>query len=138
MTSSCPTIQDIESLLTFKTYLDVDYDNLSGCIQEDLMYVDYTGWISELMDELIRKPWVDVEYSAERSKQLLEDESLLASASLSDIKMVLTFLVRRDRFSAGSFGMAIESGDMRKIFNRLEVISNDMGGHHSSAALVFS
>lgn len=66
--------------------------------------------------------WLDYEYDPEQAHKMLQDETLIKGASLDQIKTMLTFRVRGERFSDGHWGEMIEKGYIRRILERLEAI----------------
>jgi hypothetical protein len=56
---------------------------------------------------------------------MLKDEDLIKSAFLSQIKTMLTFCVRDERFSDGHWGEMIEQGYIRRLLERLIEIKSE-------------
>jgi hypothetical protein len=69
--------------------------------------------------------WLDYEYSPEEAARMLKDEEFVKSASLSQIKSMLTFCVRGERFSDGHWAEMIENGYIRMILERINELSAD-------------
>ena len=69
--------------------------------------------------------WLDYEYDPEQAYQMLKDENLIKTASLSQIKAMLTFCVRGERFSDGHWGQMIENGYIRRLLGRLNKIKSE-------------
>ena len=113
------------SLLSYRQYLANDNLNIDELIDEGFMYIDYKGWLHELLNELIRH-WCNPDYSPDEAKALIENDEDIKTASLEQIVGALTFIVRRDRFSAGSFFYDVKKGVVLKLLNRLEVFSRDL------------
>jgi hypothetical protein len=57
---------------------------------------------------------------------MLRDEKLVKTASLAQIKTMLTFCVRGERFSDGHWGEMIEKGYIRKLLGRLNDIKSEL------------
>ena len=53
---------------------------------------------------------------------MLKDEKLIRAASLAQIKTMLTFCVRGERFSDGHWAQMIEEGYIRRLLERLNEI----------------
>jgi hypothetical protein len=80
---------------------------------------------NSLVEEFFRKvagSWLDYEYNPEQAYQMLKDEGRVKKASLSDIKSMLTFCVRGERFSDGHWAAMIEKGYIRRVLERLNEI----------------
>ena len=54
---------------------------------------------------------------------MLEDEELVRAADLSQIRTMLTYCVRGERFGDGHWGAMIEQGHVRRLLERLKEIS---------------
>ena len=89
-----------------------------------LPYPRYDPLVEEFFRAVSRR-WLDYEYNPERAYQLLKDEGRVKSASLSEIKTMLTFCVRGERFSDGHWGEMIEKGYIRRILERLNAIKSE-------------
>ena len=57
---------------------------------------------------------------------MLKDESRVKTASLAEIKSMLTFCVRGERFSDGHWGEMIEKGYIRRVLERLNEIKSEL------------
>ena len=54
---------------------------------------------------------------------MLQDEERVKAASLEEIKSMLTFCVRGERFSSGHWGVMISQGYIRRLLERLQEIN---------------
>ena len=88
-------------------------------------YPDYHPLVHEFF-RLGGGPWIDYEYNPEKAYQLLKDEQAIRTASLSQIKSMLTYCVRGERFSDGHWEEMIEKGYIRRILERLNEIKLEM------------
>ncbi len=72
---------------------------------------------------LAGKPcWCDYEYIPHHAADLLEDEERVRNATLGEIKTLLTFCVRGERFVDGHWGAMLKSGKLVSILKRLAVL----------------
>lgn len=117
--------EKLEDLLAYRNHLIHHLDQLPDLISEDGFYVDYKGWLGELHSSLVLGEWCDTDYSSDDAKEIVEDDQKIDSATLDEVIGALTFMVRRDRFSAGSFGDDVEDGTMLKVLNQLERVAGD-------------
>lgn len=88
-------------------------------------YPDYHPLVHEFF-RVVRGTWLDYEYDPEQAYQLLKDEQALKTASLLQIKIMLTFCVRGERFSDGHWEEMIAQGYIRRILERLNVIKSEI------------
>ena len=131
--SSLPTLQDIEELTAYLPRLYAE--GFSPVIRWEggkqangsftLPYPKYDPLVEEFY-RLGGGPWIDVQYKPEEAWQMLKDENLIKTASLAQIKTMLTFCVRGERFSDGHWGEMIEKGYIRRILERLNEIKQGM------------
>jgi hypothetical protein len=67
--------------------------------------------------------WLDVGYDPEQAYRMLKDEAFVRSASLPQIRLMLTFCVRGERFSDGHWAEMIQQGYVRRILERLSELA---------------
>jgi hypothetical protein len=132
--SRLPTLQEIEELTTFlpRLYSEgfVPIESWSGGKkQEDgsitLPYPNYNHVVEEFFRYAGRECWLDYGYKPEQASQMLRDENLIKTASLPQIKTMLTFCLRGERFSDGHWGAMIEQGHIRRLLERLNEIKSE-------------
>lgn len=66
--------------------------------------------------------WMDFDYVPVEAGRILEDQVLVRRASLDQIKTMLTYCVRGERFCDGHWGAMIEQGHVRRLLERLAEI----------------
>ena len=64
--------------------------------------------------------WTDYDYDLKTAEKNLNDENAINAADLGQIKAMLTYCVRGERFSDGHWGQMIEGGQIRRVLERLE------------------
>ena len=57
--------------------------------------------------------------------RMIKEQDFIQSASLLEIKSILTFCLRGERFSDGHRGAMIENGTVRRILERLIVLGTE-------------
>jgi hypothetical protein len=129
-----PTLEEIEKLTSFLPRL---YDEgFSPILRWDggekqangsftLPYPTYHPLVEEFF-RLVSSAWLDHGYSPEQAYQMLSDEDRIKQASLPEIKSMLTFCVRGERFSDGHWGEMIEKGYIRRLLERLNEIQSEL------------
>jgi hypothetical protein len=75
--------------------------------------------VNEFMRAVSSEGWLDTRYLPEQAYAMLKDDQVIASADVSKIKSMLTFVVRGERFSDGHWGEMITQGYVRKLLERL-------------------
>ena len=70
--------------------------------------------------------WLDTAYHPEQAYEMLKDEKFIKAASLSQIKTMLTFCLRGERFSDGHWAQMIEEGCIQRLLERLNQIKLEL------------
>lgn len=132
--SLIPTLQDIEELTAFLPRLYAG--GFSPILKWEggekrtdgsftVPYPNYDPVVEEFFNA-VRGAWIDYEYNPELAYQMLRDEQVVRNASLVQIKSMLTFCVRGERFSDGHWGAMIENGYIRRLLERLDEIRREL------------
>jgi hypothetical protein len=130
-----PTLKDIEELTAYlpRLYAEGFSPILSWSGGEKLKdgsitlpYPNYNSVVEEFFRLVSSGDWLDYEYNPEQAHQMLRDEEAVKTASLAQIKTMLTFCVRGERFSDGHWADMIERGYIRRILERLNEIKSEM------------
>ena len=132
--SQSPTLQEIEALTAFLPRLYADgfspVLNWEGGKQKDgtytLPYPQYNSVVEEFFRAVASESWVDYEYKPEQAYQMIKDENLIRTASPAQIKTMLTFCLRGERFSDGHWAQMIEEGYIRRLLERLNEIKSEL------------
>jgi len=90
-----------------------------------LPWPEYNPVVVEFYHCAANPCWLDYGYNPDEAAKMLKDEEFVKSASLSQIKTMLTFCVRGERFSDGHWAEMIENGYIRKILERINELSTD-------------
>jgi hypothetical protein len=132
--TSLPTLQEIEELTAYLPRLYAE--GFSAIVKWEggeklkdgsitLPYPAYDPLVEEFFRHVSSR-WIDYAYNPEQAYQMLKDENAVKNASLSQIKTLLTFCVRGERFSDGHWGEMIKKGYIRHILERLNAIKSEM------------
>ncbi|HLO15716.1 MAG TPA: DUF6508 domain-containing protein [Anaerolineales bacterium] len=130
-----PELQEIEKLTAFLPRLYAEgfspIESWSGGEKQKdgsftLPYPDYNPIVEEFFRLVSSDGWLDYEYRPEQAYQMLNDENLIKTASLPQIKTMLTFYVRGEHFSDGHWGEMIEKGYIRRLLQRLDEIKSEL------------
>lgn len=130
-----PTVQKIEILTAFLPRLYAKgftpVESWSGGEKQNdgsftLPYPNYNPVVEEFFRLVSGGGWLDQGYNPEQAYQMLKDEELVKAASLWQIKTMLTFCVRGERFSDGHWAQMIEEGYIRRLLERLDEIKSQL------------
>ena len=126
-----PTLEEINELVEFLSRLyQKEFSSVKkwhgGDKDEDgvitMPYPEYEPVVSEFFEIASSECWTDYDYLSRSAGQMLGDEDAVRTADLDQIKTMLTFCVRGERFCTGHWAAVIENGHVRKLLQRLEEI----------------
>ena len=66
--------------------------------------------------------WSDYGYEPREAAEMLADEGRIARATMDEIRTMLTYCVRGERFADGHWAAMLESGKVVAILRRLDVL----------------
>ena len=81
---------------------------------------EYDPLVEEFFQLAMQECWTDYDYDLKTAEKNLNDENAAKAADLDQIKAMLTYCVRGERFSDGHWGSMIEGGQIRRVLERLE------------------
>jgi hypothetical protein len=128
METRLPTSEDIAELVAFLPQLYEDgftpirkwhggEPDDDGAIE--MPWPEYDELVEEFFQMASKECWCNYNYQNEEAVRMLEDHEIIRNASLSQIKTMLTFCVRGERFCDGHWASMIESDNIRRILERL-------------------
>lgn len=123
-----PTAAEFERLLAFLARLTSDgfvpvrrwgggEKNASGAYV--MPWPVYDEVVKEFFEAAGQDCWMDFDYVPDQAGQLLLSEYGASHATLDQIKTMLTFCVRGERFCDGHWAAMIEVGHVRRLLERL-------------------
>lgn len=131
MESRLPTFEEMRRLAAFLPRLYAEgfepVVRWNGGVKEAdglmrLPWPEYDPVVEGFYREAASECWLDTGYRPEEAARMLKDEGLVRSASLSEVRSMLTFCVRGERFSDGHWAEMIENGSVRRLLERVEVL----------------
>jgi hypothetical protein len=91
-----------------------------------LPYPDDAPIVGEFRQLVSQDFWCDYHYQMAEVDAMLDDETIIAIASLEQVKSMLTYFVRGERFCDGLQNRLIREGKIAAILQRLEVLRDQM------------
>jgi hypothetical protein len=88
-----------------------------------LPYPEYDPLVHEFFGQVTSGGWLDYGYNPEEAARMLSNEEFVKSASLPQIKSMLTYCVRGERFSDGHWAEMIENGSIRRLLERINQLN---------------
>ncbi|MET0626247.1 MAG: DUF6508 domain-containing protein [Pyrinomonadaceae bacterium] len=128
------TREDIDALLeylprfeelgrTFAKWGDVE-KNADGSIS--MPYPIYDEDVDEFFRLVGQRGWIDVGYKPEEAARMLAGEEVIEQASLEQVKTMLTYCVRGERFCDGHRESLLMGGQIVSLLRRLKTIREQM------------
>lgn len=123
-----PTSQEIAELVSFLPRLYGDgfeaIKNWHGEteIEEGVFsppWPRYDAVVDEFFRVASKECWCDYDYRPQDAGRMIEDADFIQTADLAQIKTMLTFVVRGERFCDGHWGTMIKGGHIRRLLERL-------------------
>jgi ribA/ribD-fused uncharacterized protein len=124
----CPTLQEIDTLVAFLPQLYAEGFTLidrwgGGTKQPDgaitMPWPEYAPVVTQFFAAASQPCWCDYDYRPDEAARMLQDANGIANASLAQIKTLLTYCVRGERFCDGHWAAMIEQGHIRRLLQRL-------------------
>jgi len=128
-----PTITEIKELIAFMPKLYSEgfqpveqwhggKPDVAGIIQ--MPYPEYDPVVEDFFRAAGQECWRDYGYDPAEAGRMVRDADFVKNSSLDQIRTMLTFCVRGERFSDGHWGEMVESGNIRNLLERLaELVS---------------
>ena len=134
MTNETITIECIDELLEFlpafeepnREYIERWTGGTTAA--GDLVW-PHPVYVSDVMAffQLAGQPcWCDYGYRPAEAAAMLAEDELIRAASLEQIKTMLTFCVRGERFTDGHWGMVLQEGRIVQLLMRLLVLRDQL------------
>lgn len=70
--------------------------------------------------------WSDYQYNPQAAGKMLKDDAFIAQADLKQLKTMITYCVRGERFSDGHWSQMLETGRIQAILKRLQVLQENL------------
>ena len=132
MKTRLPTRQEIEELVAFlprlykKGFKPVKRmgggkKGKDGIIE--IPYPEYNKVVRDFFRVAAGEGWFNPDYLSKDPGRMLQDKNFIKTADLSQIKTMMTFCVRGERFCDGHWASMIESGNIRRLLERLAEIN---------------
>ncbi len=132
MDTPLPSPNDIDELLSFlPSFLETGEQAIAewkgGTTDADgvlsLPWPVYSPLVERFFTAASEPCWNDRQYDPSRTKQMLDDSEFVATASLDQVKTMLTYCVRGERFCDGHWGGMIREGHILRLLQRLQKLS---------------
>jgi Family of unknown function (DUF6508) len=135
MINNTEAIENIDALLKFlPEFSQTENDFMTWHMAEPrsdgvgtLPYPKYSPIVGEFARLVSQAFWCDYQYQMAEVDAMFCDPTSITTASLKQIKSMLTFFVRGERFCDGLQNRLIREGKIAAILQRLQVLRDQMG-----------
>lgn len=125
-----PTLQEIDALLAFLPIFSAEgfepverwRGGETACGMMTPPWPQYTPAVEAFMRAAGQEQWRDDAYQPGQAAQMLQDADAVSRASLDEVKTMLTYCVRGERFSDGHWAAMIGQGHIRRLLERLRLL----------------
>jgi hypothetical protein len=128
------SLEHIDELLRFLSLFDdpnraFSKWNSSETTDDEPIQIDFPEYDDDVEDffKLASSPfWDDRNYVPESAQAMVNDQQTVNKASLDEVKTMLTWCVRGERFSPGHLGTLLEQGKIVALLKRLKEIRSEI------------
>jgi len=92
-----------------------------------MRYPVYSPDVTEFFHLASQPCYFDTGYDIDRADEMLRDESAILTASIHEVKEMLTFCVRGERFCDGFWNNILSSGKVTALLKRLQALRRETG-----------
>ena len=133
MKSRKPTDEEIAQLLSFLPKLTVDgfepVTRWRGGATTDgetatFLWPEYDEVVGEFVRVASKDCWCDRGYDPSKAGGMLADSNVVRNAGIEQIKTMLTFCIRGERFCDGHWAGVIKGGEIEMLLRRLAEITD--------------
>ncbi len=126
-----PTLRQIRELVAFLPQLYPEgfipikrwnTHNKDGTLS--FPWPEYDELVDKFFQAASSEWWCDHNYDPDKADLMLENEGAIETATLSQVKTMLTYCVRGERFCDGHWGTMITGGHIRRLLERLDTIGS--------------
>lgn len=130
-----PTSQEIKVLVAFlpglhqEGFTPIKLWHTNERTRDGLLifpWPEYDELVEEFFSAASRDEWLDCNYVPEEAWVMLANDDTVSTATLPQVKAMLTYCVRGERFCDGHWGAMIEGGHIRRLLERLETIGSEV------------
>lgn len=118
MASQQVTRADIDALLAFLPGFE-EPERPFMLSSPKSYYPQYPDDVVAFFRLAARPPWTDTGYNPKQAGSMLKDDERVASATLDEVRAMLTFCVRGERFADGHRGSMLKHGRVQALLHRL-------------------
>ncbi len=128
-----PTIAEINELIAFLPKLHAEgFEPIrqwlggrqEGKQEMTMPFPEYNQVVTDFFFTAGKDCWCDHSYDPEQAEQMIRDVDTVRNSSLDQVKTMLTYCVRGERFCDGHWGEMIKRGYIRNLLERLaELVS---------------
>jgi hypothetical protein len=127
METPLPGTRDIDQLLAYlPQFYEPNFEPIIRWVTRDqdgklvMPWPVYAPVVEQFFRAAAGECWCDYQYDSQLASLQLEQPGYIESANLKQIKMLMTFCVRGERFCDGHWASMIQQGHIKRLCKRLE------------------
>jgi hypothetical protein len=120
-----PSYQDAKKLTAFLPQLHregVDPITRWHMVDGEFPHPDYEQWVEDFFEVASQDCWMDFDYDPFETGEVMDDDEHIRPASIEQIKTMLTYCVRGERFCDGFWAGLIREGKILTLVLRVQEI----------------
>jgi hypothetical protein len=134
MNTQPPTSKEIEELVSFLPRLYEEgfspIEKWGGGTKDEegvitMPWPVYDEVVKEFVEVASRECWRAYGYRPEEAARMLKDDNVVITANLDQIKIMLTFCIRGERFCDGHWNTMIKGGQIKRLLERLSKLISE-------------
>ncbi len=87
---------------------------------DEFPYPQYAPEVDEFFTLTAQPRWSDYHYDPQSAEAVLEDDAAVRAAGLGQVRTLLTYCTRGERFSDGFWGEMVRTGRVAALLRRLQ------------------
>lgn len=122
---SDPTAAQVDELLRYLPDVEASEKRFDALLQTPAsrpnvsVGFDYPGWLNRFFELTAQPQWADDDYDPASTSLLIQDDAVVSSASMAEIRSMLTLCTRGERFCDGHWAAMIREGRISALLRRL-------------------
>lgn len=122
-----PTKADMDELLSFLPLVsDPEFEPIvdwhTSGDPPHFPYPNYRPEVTAFIEAASRQVWCDYDYIPREAYGMLTDPEIVANANLMQVRSMMTYIVRGERFGDGHWAAMIEHGYLQRLLIRLAAL----------------
>lgn len=89
-------------------------------------YYEYPKEIEDLIGAFSAYVFIDTHYTSQPVAEWITNDAFIVNATMDQLKSIITYIVRSERFSSGSWLQFLKEKRIALVINRLDALVNEV------------